>query len=100
MWVARPEKPRAANGAIAEDKIAALGIRLRKWVSFHGISLNVAPDLSHFDGIIACGVEDHGITSFEDLGLLVSQPEVDMALRASFEEIFGETIDEPPIQIP
>ena len=100
VWVERPEKPRAANGAIAEDKIAALGIRLRKWVSFHGISLNVAPDLSHFDGIIACGVEDHGITSFEDLGLLVSQPEVDMALRASFEEIFGETIDEPPIQIP
>ncbi|MEP2944185.1 MAG: lipoyl(octanoyl) transferase LipB [Hyphomicrobiales bacterium] len=100
VWVQRPEKPRTANGSVAEDKIAALGIRLRKWVSFHGVSINVAPDLKHFEGIIACGIEDHGITSFEDLGLLVSQPEVDIALRASFEEIFGPTIDATPIQTP
>lgn len=100
VWVQRPERPRGSSGAIAEDKIAALGIRLRKWVSFHGISLNVAPDLEHFDGIIACGVKDHGITSFEDLGLLVSMPEIDMALRASFEEIFGPTVDAQSIQIP
>ena len=96
VWVARPEKPRQANGEIAEDKIAALGIRLKKWVSFHGISLNVAPELSHYEGITACGVKEHGVTSFEDLGLLISMPEVDMALRASFEEIFGPTIDAPP----
>lgn len=100
VWVARPEKPRAADGAIAEDKIAALGIRLRKWVSFHGISLNVAPDLGHFAGIVACGIADHGVTSLEDLGLLVSMAEADMALRASFEDIFGPTADGAPIRIP
>lgn len=99
VWVPRPEKPRQADGAIAEDKIAALGIRLRKWVSFHGISLNIAPDLAHYDGITACGVKDHGVTSFEDLGFLISQPEVDMALRVSFEEIFGPTIDAAPAPI-
>ncbi|MBA4782234.1 MAG: lipoyl(octanoyl) transferase LipB [Rhizobiales bacterium] len=100
VWVRRPEKAPAIGGGIAEDKIAAIGIRLRKWVSFHGISLNVAPDLSHFDGIIPCGVSGHGVTSLEDLGLLVSMPEVDMALRASFEPIFGPTIDAAPIQTP
>lgn len=87
VWVRRPEK-----GADAEDKIAALGIRVRRWVSFHGISLNVEPELAHFDGIVPCGVSDQGVTSLVDLGLPVTMPEVDSALRAEFEQIFGPTI--------
>jgi lipoyl(octanoyl) transferase len=90
VWVRRPEK-----GPGVEDKIAAIGIRVRRWVSFHGISLNVEPDLSHFDGIVPCGVRAHGVTSLVDLGLPVSMPEVDMQLRAAFEAIFGETVIEP-----
>ena len=76
----------------AEDKIAALGIRVRRWVSFHGISLNVEPELAHFDGIVPCGVSDQGVTSLVDLGLPVTMPEVDSALRAEFERIFGPTV--------
>jgi lipoyl(octanoyl) transferase len=87
VWVRRPEK-----GADAEDKIAALGIRVRRWVSFHGISFNVEPELAHFDGIVPCGVSDQGVTSLVDLGLPVTMPEVDSALRAEFEQIFGPTI--------
>ncbi|MCV9939861.1 lipoyl(octanoyl) transferase LipB [Boseaceae bacterium BT-24-1] len=87
VWVRRPEK-----GADAEDKIAALGIRVRRWVSFHGISLNVEPELAHFDGIVPCGVSDQGVTSLVDLGLPVTMPEVDSALRAEFEQIFGPTV--------
>jgi lipoyl(octanoyl) transferase len=87
VWVRRPEK-----GADAEDKIAALGIRVRRWVSFHGISLNVEPELAHFDGIVPCGVSDQGVTSLVDLGLPVTMPEVDSALRTEFEQIFGQTI--------
>ncbi|MGX1789355.1 lipoyl(octanoyl) transferase LipB [Bosea sp. NPDC055332] len=87
VWVRRPEK-----GAEAEDKIAALGIRVRRWVSFHGISLNVEPELAHFDGIVPCGVSDQGVTSLVDLGLPVTMPEVDSALRAEFEQIFGPTV--------
>lgn len=87
VWVRRPEK-----GPEVEDKIAAIGIRVRRWVSFHGISLNVEPDLSHFDGIVPCGVHQHGVTSLVDLGLPVSMAEVDMQLRAAFEEIFGGTV--------
>lgn len=86
VWVRRPEK-----GEGAEDKIAAIGIRVRRWVSFHGISLNVEPDLSHFSGIVPCGISGHGVTSLVDLGQIVTLPEVDMALRASFETIFGQT---------
>lgn len=89
VWVRRPEK-----GATVEDKIAAIGIRVRRWVSFHGISLNVEPDLSHFTGIVPCGVREHGVTSLVDLGLPVSMPEVDMQLRAAFEAVFGETVIE------
>jgi lipoyl(octanoyl) transferase len=89
VWVRRPEK-----GAQVEDKIAAIGIRVRRWVSLHGLSLNVEPDLSHFSGIVPCGVREHGVTSLADLGRIVSLPEVDMALRAAFEPIFGETRDE------
>ncbi|SFD02976.1 lipoyl(octanoyl) transferase [Bosea sp. CRIB-10] len=87
VWVRRPEK-----GEGAEDKIAALGIRVRRWVSFHGISLNVEPELAHFDGIVPCGVSDQGVTSLVDLGLPLTMPEVDSALRAEFEQIFGPTI--------
>lgn len=90
VWVRRPEK-----GQGAEDKIAALGIRVRRWVSFHGISLNVEPELAHFDGIVPCGVSDQGVTSLVDLGLPVTMPEVDSALRAEFERIFGPTVAVP-----
>lgn len=89
VWVRRPEK-----GPGVEDKIAAIGIRVRRWVSFHGISLNVEPDLTHFDGIVPCGVREHGVTSLVDLGLPVSMAEVDMQLRAAFEDIFGATVIE------
>jgi lipoyl(octanoyl) transferase len=84
VWVRRPDQ-----GLGREDKIAAIGIRIRHWITFHGISLNVAPDLSHFSGIVPCGVREHGVTSLADLGLAVTMADVDAALRASFEEIFG-----------
>lgn len=89
VWVERPEKPKGADGSTAEDKIAAIGIRLRKWVSFHGISINVEPDLSDFDGIIPCGITDHGVTSLVDLGLPVTMDDLDVALKASFDEVFA-----------
>ncbi|WP_342751665.1 lipoyl(octanoyl) transferase LipB [Bosea psychrotolerans] len=92
VWVRRPEKRAMTGAESAEDKIAAIGIRVRRWVSFHGISLNVEPDLTHFDGIVPCGVSDHGVTSLVDLGLPVTMAEVDSALRAQFERIFGPTI--------
>ncbi|NIZ14759.1 lipoyl(octanoyl) transferase LipB [Phaeobacter sp. HF9A] len=92
VWVERPEKPRTATGALTEDKIAAIGIRLRKWVSFHGISINVEPDLSHFDGIVPCGISEHGVTSLVDLGLPVTLPDVDVALKRSFELAFGPAL--------
>ena len=97
VWVQRPEKPRGLDGSVAEDKIAALGIRVRRWVTFHGISLNVEPDLSHFKGIVPCGIaEQHfGVTSLVDLGLPVTMPEVDSVLRAEFEAQFGETVAAP-----
>ncbi len=87
VWVQRPEKPTQPDGTLAEDKIAALGIRLRKWVSFHGISINVDPDLSHFDGIVPCGISDHGVTSLVDLGLPVTMHDLDVALRQTFETV-------------
>lgn len=89
VWVERPEKPRLLNGEVAEDKIAAIGIRLRKWVSFHGISINVEPDLTHFDGIVPCGITDFGVTSLVDLGLPVTMADLDVALKATFTEVFG-----------
>jgi len=89
VWVQRPEKPAQADGSPAEDKIAAIGIRLRKWVSFHGISINVEPDLSHFGGIVPCGIADHGVTSLVDLGLPVTMDDVDLALRATFDDVFA-----------
>ncbi|PRY78339.1 lipoyl(octanoyl) transferase [Yoonia maritima] len=86
VWVQRPEKPLQADGNPAEDKIAALGIRLRKWVSFHGMSINVDPDLSHFEGIVPCGITDHGVTSLVDLGLPVTMNDLDVALRQTFDQ--------------
>lgn len=94
VWVERPQRPRLADGSVAEDKIAALGIRLRKWVSFHGLSINIDPDLSHFSGIVPCGITQYGVTSLTDLGLLVMMSDVDVLLRQSFEEIFGPTVSE------
>ncbi|WP_370400921.1 lipoyl(octanoyl) transferase LipB [Sulfitobacter sp. JB4-11] len=89
VWVQRPEKPPQADGSVAEDKIAAIGIRLRKWISFHGISINVEPDLEHFSGIVPCGINDHGVTSLVDLGLPVTMDDVDLALKATFDGAFS-----------
>jgi lipoyl(octanoyl) transferase len=90
VWVRRPER-----GAGDEDKIAAIGVRVRRFVTLHGVSLNVDPDLTHFAGIVPCGVSGprYGVTSLLDLGVPVSMPEVDMALRAEFEVVFGKTED-------
>jgi len=88
VWVQRPDKPVQANDAVAEDKIAAIGIRLRKWVSFHGISINVEPNLEHFTGIVPCGISDHGVTSLVDLGLPVSMDDLDVALQRNFKRTF------------
>lgn len=84
VWVQRPDRAPGIDGAVAEDKIAAIGIKLRRWVSFHGISINVEPDLSHFSGIIPCGIRDHGVTSLVDLGLPVTMADLDTALMHSF----------------
>jgi len=89
VWVDRPEKPRRPDGTVAEDKIAAIGVRIRKWVSFHGISINVEPDLSHYNGIIPCGIAEHGVTSMVDLGLPVTLADLDLALNRQFEVVFG-----------
>ena len=90
VWVQRPEKPALFDGSMHEDKIAAIGIKLRRWVSFHGISINVEPDLSHYDGIVPCGISGHGITSLVDLGLPVGMDDLDNALRHSFKATFGQ----------
>ncbi|HEY8268944.1 MAG TPA: lipoate-protein ligase B, partial [Xanthobacteraceae bacterium] len=86
-WVKRPDK-----GEGREDKIAAVGVRVRRWITYHGVSLNVAPDLSHYSGIMPCGVNDpqHGVTSLADLGIQTTMADVDKALRASFTEVFGD----------
>jgi lipoyl(octanoyl) transferase len=80
IWVARGSR---------EDKIAALGVRIRRWVTFHGVSLNVEPDLSHFNGIVPCGIRQHGVTSLADLGIVASMADVDVAMKKSFETVFG-----------
>lgn len=89
VWVERPEKPPLPDGSPAEDKIAALGIRLRKWVSFHGLSINVDPDLSHFGGIVPCGIAQHGVTSLVDLGLPVTLQDLDVALQQEFDKVLA-----------
>jgi lipoyl(octanoyl) transferase len=91
VWVER----RTPGLPAREDKIAAVGVKLRRWVSFHGISLNVEPDLSHFSGIVPCGITEHGVTSLVDLGLPVTMDEADAALKESFREVFGDVADAP-----
>jgi lipoyl(octanoyl) transferase len=92
VWVVRPERPPLPNGQPAEDKIAAIGIRLKRWVSFHGIAVNIEPDLSHFGGIVPCGIQGYGVTSLVDLGLPVTMGDYDVALKTAFEDVFGETV--------
>lgn len=95
VWVERG----AAGATHREDKIAAIGVKLRRWVSFHGISLNVEPDLSHFNGIVPCGVTEHGVTSLVDLGLPVTMADADEALKASFRSVFSDVRHaDPPLQ--
>jgi lipoyl(octanoyl) transferase len=92
IWVARPGPSR--GGALPgsrEDKIAAIGVRVRRWVTYHGIAINVAPALEHFSGIVPCGISEHGVTSLVDLGLPVGLPDLDAALRAGFPGVFGAT---------
>lgn len=84
VWVSRPEKPPLPDGSPSEDKIAAIGVKLRRWVSFHGIAINVEPDLSHYDGIVPCGISGYGITSLVDLGLPVAMADLDTALQRTF----------------
>jgi lipoyl(octanoyl) transferase len=91
VWVER----RQPGAPAREDKIAAIGVKLRRWVSFHGVSLNVEPDLGHFAGIVPCGVTEHGVTSLVDLGLPVTLVEADEALRTSFRQVFGQVVDAP-----
>ena len=93
VWVSRPDQPAQPDGNPHEDKIAAIGVRLRKWVSFHGLSINVEPDLGHFSGIVPCGITQYGVTSLVDLGLPVTMNDVDVALRQTFEEVFGARDD-------
>jgi lipoyl(octanoyl) transferase len=81
IWVAR--------GCGREEKIAAIGVRVRRWVTFHGVSLNVEPDLDHFTGIVPCGISEHGVTSLADLGLPVTMADVDVAMKTAFKEVFG-----------
>lgn len=91
VWVERK-----GAGWTREEKIAAIGVRLKRWVSFHGVALNVEPELDHFSGIVPCGVREHGVTSLVDLGLPVTMSDADAALRAAFHEIFSQTNDAPP----
>lgn len=90
VWVRRPEKAPLPDGAPAEDKIAAIGVRVRRWVTFHGIAINVEPDLSHFSGIVPCGISGYGVTSLVDLGLPVTLDDLDLVLRRRFGDFFPE----------
>ena len=85
IWVRRTD----LNQPLREDKIAAIGVRVRRWVTFHGVSLNVEPDMEHFGGIVPCGISDHGVTSLVDLGIPVTMIDTDIALREAFDEVFG-----------
>ena len=87
VWVARPDRA-SPDGTPAEDKIAAIGVKLRRWISFHGLSINVEPDLSHYLGIVPCGIADHGVTSLVDLGLPVTMADLDAALKSQFSRHF------------
>ena len=87
VWIERPDKSKRADGSLAEDKIAAIGIRMRRWVSYHGLSINVEPDLSHFDSIVPCGITDFGVTSLVDLGMPITMDDLDVALQRTFEDV-------------
>ena len=89
VWVPRPDKPPLPDGSPRDDKIAAIGVKLRRWVSFHGIAINVEPDLSHYSVIVPCGISGHGVTSLVDLGLPVGLADMDLALRRNFDTVFG-----------
>lgn len=89
VWVVRPDKAPNPDGSPREDKIAAIGVKLRRWISFHGLSINVEPDLGHFSGIVPCGIREHGVTSLVDLGLPVTMADLDVALRRRFEPAFA-----------
>ncbi|MEJ6751651.1 MAG: lipoyl(octanoyl) transferase LipB [Amylibacter sp.] len=88
VWVVRDDKPASSSGQFMEDKIAAVGVRLRKWISFHGISINVNPNLNHYKGIVPCGIQQHGVTSLADLGLKVTIEDLDKALIKTFDNVF------------
>lgn len=90
VWVERPDRAPLPDGGMHEDKIAAIGVKLRRWVSFHGISINVEPDLSHYHGIVPCGIREHGVTSLVDLGLPVDMGDLDTALQATFPRHFPD----------
>jgi lipoyl(octanoyl) transferase len=92
VWVVRPDKQPLPDGRPREDKIAAIGVRIRHWVSFHGLSINVEPDLSHYAGIVPCGIAGHGVTSLVDLGLPVTLADLDAALAETFVEVFGSDV--------
>jgi lipoyl(octanoyl) transferase len=96
VWVERGAPGAVPGLPLREDKIAAIGVKLRRWISFHGVSLNVNPELEHFAGIVPCGINQHGVTSLADLGLKASMDEADAALRASFEAVFGPVEAAPP----
>ena len=89
LWVRRGAP---ANPLSREDKIAAIGVRVRRWVTYHGVAINLEPDLSHFSGIVPCGIHGHGVTSLFDLGITATMPELDAALMATFEDVFGATV--------
>jgi lipoyl(octanoyl) transferase len=97
VWVARPDKPPSPRGEMAEDKIAAIGVRIRRWATLHGVALNVNPDLTHFSGIAPCGIREphYGVTSLVDLGRPATMARTDAALRTAFETVFGPTFDPP-----
>ena len=86
VWVERPDRAPGPDGAVREEKVAAIGVRIRRWVTYHGLSINVEPDLAHFAGIVPCGIAGHGVTSLVDLGLPVTMADVDVALRETFDE--------------
>jgi len=97
VWVERTDKSRKENGNIDEDKIAAIGIRLYKWVSYHGFSINVDPQLDHFEDIIPCGISEYGVTSLSDLGLSVAMEDIDLELLKTFDTNQKQLISSPTL---
>jgi lipoyl(octanoyl) transferase len=89
VWVRRTDLGRELTGDVREDKIAAIGVRVKRWATYHGVALNVEPDLSHFSGIVPCGIRQHGVTSLVDLGRPITMADADFALRMAFEDVFG-----------